>query len=157
MLSINVEYSGLRDLQGRFQRLADGGADEAVAEGVRRVTERVYTRARENIRSLFRTSGKMENALQMTFEEAGARSRGSVSISGAGYITQEFGGTRPFAITPRKGMALLFEGEAGPVFTHLVLHPPLQARSYLRKALDDTRAELDELFAGPIRARLSQR
>ena len=157
MLSISVEYSGLRDLRGRFQKLADTGANEIVAESIKDITERVYRHAQENIRSLFNTSGKMENALRMTFSAAGARSYGSVQIQGAGYVTQEFGGRRPFAILPRQRHALSFIGEAGQVFASVVLHPPLRSRSYLRLAVEQTREELDELFTNRVSAKLRQR
>ena len=147
MISVRVEYSQLRDLQGRFRRLADTGANEVVAETVKDITERVYRHAQENIRSLFNTSGKMENALRMTFSAAGARSTGSVSIEGVGYVTQELGGTRPFAILPRQANALSFMGEAGHVFASVVLHPPLRRRSYLGLALEQTRGEMGEILA----------
>jgi hypothetical protein len=161
MLTINIEYQGLRDLQGRFQRLAAGGADEATAAGVRAVTERIYERAQQNARSLFKTSGRIESALKMTFGEAGARSYGSVSIDGVIAITQEFGGRKGFLIPkggPGEGKKRLeFEGEAGMVVVPYALHPPLQSRSYLRLALEQTRGEIAELFAGPIRTTMRQR
>ena len=153
MISVRVEYSQLRDLQGRFQRLADVGARELVAETVKDITERVYRHAQENIRSLFNTSGKMENALRMTITAVG----GSVSIEGVGYVTQELGGTRPYAILPRQANALSFIGEAGQVFASVVLHPPLRARSYLGLALEQTRGEMDEIFANRVSAKMVQK
>jgi hypothetical protein len=158
MISVRVEYSQLRDLQGRFQRLADTGVREIVAETVKDITERVYRHAQENIRSLFNTSGKMENALRMTLTSVG----GSVSIEDVGYVTQETGGLRAYLIPlggPGLGKKILeFEGEAGLVYTPYVLHPPLRRRSYLGLALEQTRGEMGAILANHrVSAKMVQR
>lgn len=154
-VKITIEDSGLRDLQGRFRRLADTGVGEAVAAGVRRVTELIYRQTIRNIRSLFRTSGKMENALRVAYTGTGATTQGSVSIGGVGYVTQELGGRRPFAIRPKSRLALAFEGEAGLTFARLVIRGPLPARSYLRLAVDQTRSQVAAEFLVAIRERIT--
>lgn len=155
-IKITIEDAGLRDLQGRFQRLADTGVGEAVGTGVRRVTELIYRQTIHNIRSMFRTSGKMENALRVAYTGTGATTAGSVSIGGIGYVTQELGGRRPFAIHPRNRLALAFEGEAGMTFAKLVIRGPLPARSYLRSAVDQVRGQIREEFAVAIRERVTR-
>ena len=152
MISVRVEYSQLRDLQGRFQRLADAGTRELVAETVRDITERVYRHAQENIRSLFNTSGRMENALRMTTTAVS----GSVSIEGVGYVTQETGGRGWYAIFPKNKKALSYTDEYGVGTFAYVLHPPLRARSYLGLALEQTRGEMGEILAGRVSAKMRQ-
>lgn len=156
MKAARLEYSGLRDLQGRFQRVSAEDREEN-ARSIRQATEMVYQQARENIARMFKNSGPMQNALQIFYESYGAYQRGSVTIEGVGYVTQEFGGTKPYLI-PRSplpaGRALKFMTEGYEVFTPgPVVRGPLRERSFLRLALDQKRAEIEALFAGRVKAR----
>ena len=161
-MKLSFEYQGLRDLQGRFQRIAGEEARNAESD-VRAATELVYQQAKANIARMFRNPGRMQNALRMTFNRVSGGTRGSVEIEGVGYVTQEFGGTRPYVIFPGAGKKVLaFEGSAPfgsagqTVFTPYVLHPPLPERSYLRLALEQKQAEIRELFADRVRARFKR-
>ena len=157
----SVEHGALRDLQGRFQRISLEDRERA-REEVLQATELVYRQARENISRMFRNPGPMESALRMTFDRLLGAYRGSVSIEGVGYVTQEFGGSRPYQILPH-GQALKFQAEryfgsreTETIFTPMVIHPPLPERSFLRLALDQKRAEIEALFAGRLRARFEE-
>lgn len=145
MITISVEYRGLSELKDRFEAMP-GATDRAIASAVMEVTELVYQQAQQNIRSMFRTSGKMESALKTTFERFAGGACGTVSISGIGYVTQELGGRGFYDIFPR-GNALRWLDTGGrEVFAKHVHHPPLPERSFLRLALDQKREEIRGLF-----------
>ena len=162
-MRVVVDSREVRDLAGRFERLPERAA-EAVAVGVREATALIHRQATENIYRLFRPSGRMPNALKMSFERFVNNAMGSVSITGVGYVTQEFGGTRPYDIFPVNARALRFVSptrigfSGGPrtlqpveVFARRVHHPPLPERSYLRAAMAQKRGEIRALFGDAIR------
>ena len=170
MPEVRVTVTGLEAAVARLQGLGPA-VDAEVTATVRWATELVYNQARENIESMFRYPARMANALKMTVETLGAGSvRGTVSIEGIGYVTQETGGRGPYDIFPRNRIALAWSGEglprvsrnvyrgeggrfvgggseeAGVVFAKHVHHPPLPQRSYLRRALDQRRGEIIAQF-----------
>jgi hypothetical protein len=158
---INVEYAQLRDLQGRFVRIAEEDR-EVLAETVVEATELVYQQALENIRAMFNSSGRMENALRMVFDRLSGSVVGSVVIDGVGYRTQEFGGTHPFIIRAH-GRALKWAGGENFgfhgdefMFAPYVVHGPLRERSFLRSALEEKRPEIEALFSGRYVARFRE-
>ena len=156
-MKIRVQHT-FGQAASRFERYASTEARAEVNSAVMEATNLVYQQARENIATMFKSSGRMQNALRIAFDGTGAYAKGSVSIEGVAYSVQEFGGTRPYAIFP-SGRALKFQAERffqsremETVFAPMVIHPPLPERSFLRKALDQKRAEIAELFGRRVRA-----
>lgn len=163
MLNVRVEAPLLRDVLGRFRRV-DEVAQEELNSAVRQATEAVYRQVRRNIRSTFRTSGRMESALQMLVRP-GKRPVGEVFIEGLRYAIHERGGAKSYTIFPRNGQALKFQGllqtvtgdaRFGGVFARRVDRDPLPQRSYLRRALDEKRDEIREIF-GDATKRIAER
>lgn len=154
-MRVTIEYSGLRDVRGRFVRIAE--TDRAVmSETVREATEMIYQQALANAATMFKNPEPMQSALRVVFDRVGSGERGQVSLHGIAAVTQELGGTRPYEILPRAGRALKFEGrlfsDEAVVFASRVMHPALPARSFLRSALEEKRAEIQALFADRVRA-----
>lgn len=90
---------------------------------------------------------------------------GEVFIEGVEYAIHERGGLRSYTIFPRNGQALKFQGllagktgEArfGGIFAKRVERDPVPERSYLRRALDEKRGEVREIFAAAGR-RIAER
>lgn len=162
MISVTIESQGLDELISRVERYPTA-LDEKLYSTVIWATEAVYRQARDNIGKMFRNPGKMQSALQMTFARLGDGSiTGAVSISGIGYVTQEFGGRTAYDIFPKSREVLAFPGSlAAPfrqrygtrqgrsistVFAAHVHREPLPERSFLRLAMNQKRAEINAAF-----------
>lgn len=142
-----VDYEkGLRRLSARFGGLSKE-MDAELQTTVTKATDLLYEQARDNVRSMFKTSGKMENALRFRVRRLGpGRVVGSVSIRGIGYLTQERGGLKPYTIYPKSRNALRFFVASKMVFSMYARRLPLPRRSYLAEALHQKRSEIRALF-----------
>lgn len=146
MIGIRVDAPRLRDALGRFARIEESARTE-LAGAVGEATELVYREARRNVRTTFKTAGRMPNAIRMVVNAANRKvPYGEVYVEGLRYTIHETGGRGSYLIYPRNKKALRFSTGSAFTYAAKVLRRPVPRRSFLQRAFDETRVEVRAIF-----------
>jgi hypothetical protein len=84
--------------------------------------------------------------LASTITKNVSQGEGLVAANAPYAVAIEYG-TAPHEIHPVNGGVLAFEVAGKMVFTPLVHHPGTRANPFMKRALDETRSEVDSVFA----------